>query len=370
MASYSILPNTNLKVSDVRDTLNENGGTTDNTFGSLFSSSANINMWSKFKPVIHTQLFLDGDGRWKGKDEKCGITIPTYSSASTLRTALVNGSAMWSYTPPNGSESQPLRIGDFRDYNAKAVNPIGELFDEYFVISDGTEYNIDIQVEIIIGSEDGDYNLTLNDISVDGTKLTDMYLGVYLVPKSGSGYFFGTSSNKIGTNDSLTMTLPVYASTKGEYTAYLFLATTPQVEQEQGGIFISLNKLGKTINIIQPENIYQIDVYGMWKGSNSFEYEITITNDNSTSTTFENLRMYLVRASQYDDLFDNYFVVKETSLASSVIVGTGSNNFKKYTGTETATKDDSYYYGLFVSSTTPAITTDVIPMDEDQGEDG
>ena len=59
-----------------------------------------------------------------------------------------------------------------------------------------------------------------------------MYLGAYLVPKSGSGYLFGTSSSKIGTNDSLTMTLPVTSSTKGEYTAYLFLATTPQVGSE------------------------------------------------------------------------------------------------------------------------------------------
>lgn len=229
---YDILPNTNLKMSDVSDTLNAHGGVTNNEFGSLFSSSANINMWSKFKPTIHTQLFLDGDGRWKGFDGKCGLTIPIYSSASTLRTALANGSAMWSYTPPNGGESQPLRIGDFRGYNAKAVNPIGELFDEYFVMSDGTGYEIDIQVETIIDGEGSNYNLTLDDISIDGTKLTNMYLGVYLVPKSGSGYLFGTSSSKIGTNDSLTMKLPVSASTKGEHTAYLFLATAPQVGSE------------------------------------------------------------------------------------------------------------------------------------------
>lgn len=368
MASYSILPNTNLKVSDVRDTLNENGGTTDNTFGSLFSSSANINIWSKFKPVMHTQLFLDGDGRWKGIDGKCGLTIPTYSSASTLRTALQNGSAMWSYTPPNGSKSQPLRIGDFRDYNAKAVNPIGELFDEYFVMSDGTGYEIDIQVEIIIGSEDGDYNLTLGDISINGIKLTDMYLGVYLVPKSGSGYFFGTSSNKIGTNDSLTMTLPVYASTKGEYTAYLFLATTPQVGSEQAGVFISLNKLGKTITIMKPENMYQIDVYGVWKDSNSFEYEVVVTNNNSTSVTFTNLMLYLVRSKSYDGLLGKEEQERSYSLTSSETIESGGT--RRYTKRINYSRSDDYYYGLYVSSTIPAITTDVIPMDEDQGEDG
>ena len=174
MAAYNILPNTNLKVSDIRDTLDDNGGFTDDEVSSLFSSSANINMWSKFKPVIHTQLFLDGDGRWKGMDGKCGITIPTYSSASTLRTALANGSAMWSYTPPTGTQRQPFRIGDFRGYNPHAVNPIGEMADEYMLTSSGTGYEFDIQIEIVVGSQDGEYNLTLGDIEVNGVKLTDM----------------------------------------------------------------------------------------------------------------------------------------------------------------------------------------------------
>lgn len=363
----NILPNTNIQDHAIRNTLNKGGGRTDNDFGSKFRNGAEINMWSRYKPVPHPALFLDGESRWKGEDGRCGLTIPVYTSPSVLRNSLVDGSAMWSYTSP-AALGKPLRSGDFRDYNPDAVNPIGDIFDKYFVISSGEGYEIDIQVEIIIGSEDSDYNLTLGDVSVDGITLTDMYLGVYLVPKSGNGYFFGTSASKIGTSDSLTMTLPVNASTKGEYTAYLFLSTTPQIRDEQDGAFISINKPGKEINILKPEDIYQIDVYGMWKYSSLFEYEVTITNKNSTNTTFENLRMYLVRASQYDDLFDNYTVVSETLLASSVVVGTGSNNVRKYTGTKSAEKNDSYYYGLFVSSTTPTITTDVIPMDEDQGE--
>lgn len=361
MAAYNILPNTNLKVSDIRDTLDDNGGFTNDKVSSLFSSSAKINMWSKFKPVIHTQLFLDGDGRWKGKDEKCGLTIPTYSSASTLRTALANGSAMWSYTPPNGSESQPLRIGDFRGYNAKAVNPIGELFDEYLVTSDGTGYEIDIQVEIIIGSEGSDYNLTLDDVSINGTKLTNMYLGAYLVPKSGSGYLFGISSSKIGTNDSLTMTLPVSASTKGEYTAYLFLATTPQVEQD--GVFISLNKLGKTITIVNLENFYQIDVFGTWNtAGTSFEYDVTVTNNNSTSVSFSNLKLYLVRSTDYDGMLNKDEQAASYTLASSVTIK--PNESTRYTGQRSYSRSDDYFYGLYVGSTTPALSTDVMPLEE------
>jgi hypothetical protein len=81
---YDILPNTNLRASDIMATLNANGGFTDEKFSSLFKATANHNMWSRFKPVSHSAFFLDGDGRWKGEDGRCGLTIPIYTSPSGL----------------------------------------------------------------------------------------------------------------------------------------------------------------------------------------------------------------------------------------------------------------------------------------------
>ena len=362
MAVYEILPNKNLKVSDIRDTLNTNGGTTDNEFSSLFKA-ANHNMWSRFKPVPHSAFFLDGDGRWKGEDGRCGLTIPIYTSPSTIRTALVNGSAMWSYTPPNGTQRQPFRVGDFRGYNPHAVNPIGELFDEYILTSSGTGYEFDIQIEIVVGSQDGEYNLTLGDIEVNGVKLTDMYLGVYMIPKSGSGYFFGTSSSKIGTSDSLTMTLQGSSATQGEYTAYCFLSTTPQVNNEQSGEFISINKEGQKINIIVPSDLYQIEVYGVWNtAGTSFEYEVIVTNKNSTSVAFSNLKLYLVRSRDYDGMLNKDEQAESYTLASSVTIE--SNGTRRYTGQRSYTRSDDYYYGLYVGATTPALSTSVMPLEE------
>ena len=363
MAVYDILPNEDLKDVDIVATLNANGGAVDFEQASWFRKSANINMWSRFKPVPHSTFFLDGDGRWKGEDGRCGLTIPIYTSPSTIRTALVNGSAMWSYTPPNGTQRQPFRIGDFRGYNPHAVNPIGELFDEYILTSSGTGYEFDIQIEIVVGSQDGEHNLTLGDIEVNGVKLTDMYLGVYMIPKSGNGYFFGTSSSKIGTSDSLTMTLQGSSATQGEYTAYCFLSTTPQVNNEQSGEFISINKEGQKINIIVPSDLYQIEVYGVWNtAGTSFEYEVIVTNKNSTSVAFSNLKLYLVRSRDYDGMLNKDEQAASYTLASSVTIE--SNGSRRYTGQRSYSRSDDYFYGLYVGSTTPALSTDVMPLEE------
>ena len=44
MAVYSILPTTNLKAEDIRDTLNANGGSVNNELTTFFNTS--INIWS------------------------------------------------------------------------------------------------------------------------------------------------------------------------------------------------------------------------------------------------------------------------------------------------------------------------------------
>lgn len=52
MAVYEILPATNLKWDDIRDTLNANGGNVNNMAITAFQSGANIQRWAKYKPVV------------------------------------------------------------------------------------------------------------------------------------------------------------------------------------------------------------------------------------------------------------------------------------------------------------------------------
>jgi hypothetical protein len=146
MASYSILPDTDLKVSDVRDTLNENGGTTDNTFGSLFSSSANINKWAYNKPfdtsTLARQVLFDATAEDR-RAANHGFDQSSFfgQAISGLMSDAKNGES-WNYVLPKGGSSSPLRLGDFRGYNPNAPVPYvnKHAVGDYFSSSD--EYNI------------------------------------------------------------------------------------------------------------------------------------------------------------------------------------------------------------------------------------
>ena len=49
--SHRLLNKTNLKASEIRDALSEGGGLVDNNASSFFKADANVNIWSKYKPV-------------------------------------------------------------------------------------------------------------------------------------------------------------------------------------------------------------------------------------------------------------------------------------------------------------------------------
>lgn len=366
----AIIQETNVNLAThVRDVLNAAGGSVSNDLTSFFKSAAKLNMWSRYKPVISKTLFFTlsewkGTG-YRGDNDDCGITIPYYTSPSAIRTALADGKAMWSYNIPAGGENAPFRLGDFRGYNTDAVNPIGELADKYYLRSTNTGYEFDIQVEVVAGTQEKDHNLILSDFKANKISLTDMYLGVYMVPKSGSGYFFGTSSTKLGSADSITMTLKGSSGTTGAYTAYPFLASTSQADSENDGTFVSINKLGQIINIISSASIYTFDVYSTWNSANtSFAYEVTANNNNSTAVTFQNLTLHLVWATSEANLYGgNYTGTTSRLLASSVSVP--ANSFERYESSWNYTRNDSYFYGVYVSSTSPQVTGDLMPVEDD-----
>ena len=110
MAVYEILPDTDLKGVDVRDTLNANGGSVGDNFTSFFTSGANLNKWSKYKPVINADFAFFDINTWKsegykGKDKRCGLAINTYAPAS-FKTDVSNGVSMaWGYNIPYGSRA-------------------------------------------------------------------------------------------------------------------------------------------------------------------------------------------------------------------------------------------------------------------------
>lgn len=128
-----------LKSVDIRDTLNAHGGKVTNKTSSFFKTDANINKWSKHKPIV--------TGHVAGNFDKT-MFVPYYSelwdkqagSAPTKYIGLGVGSSddwgeIWNgcsedewfqYRLPKGGADEPFRKGDFRGYRADATSPFKE----------------------------------------------------------------------------------------------------------------------------------------------------------------------------------------------------------------------------------------------------
>lgn len=117
MAVQAILPKTDLKWDDIRDTLNANGGSVTNQVSTAFKASANINPWSKRKPVPYYKDFPDYDEEWwKGADKRCGLNIKYSPTDGDIISIYKTGDA-YTYVPLTEG---PYRLGDFRNYYPQA----------------------------------------------------------------------------------------------------------------------------------------------------------------------------------------------------------------------------------------------------------
>lgn len=276
----AIIKETDLYIpTDIRDVLNEAGGSVTDDTVTFFSAAAKLNMWSKYKPVVSASLFADDDKRWKGDDGKCGLTILSKeTSMEDFHTYLDDGTALWSYMPPAGGVTEPMRIGDFRGYNTDAVNPIGELTTNG--ISENGSATTAGTVEFAIDVVDNlEYNLTYGDISVNGVALTGFYLGIYAV-KDGN-WVYKTNSVPLGSSYSFQVSIPL---TTGEWKIIPFFCSVAQ-DGVTGvvGTYLGANVPAKTFTIISSSDQVQFYVYGVWNETKTKVTGIYVEINNGTS---------------------------------------------------------------------------------------
>lgn len=372
MAVLTLFPFTDIRDCDVRDTLNYYGGKVANLWPAHYSQRAAINPYSRYKPVPSSVQFFSlaewlASG-YKGADMQCGLTIPSYSTAASLQSALVNGSALWSYHAPNGT-TETFRTGDWRGYYPGAINPIGSMASTYILRSETSGFEFDINVDVLVTSEDDDYNLGLADLSVGGVKLSDMYLGVYLVGENKT--FFRTGSTPVG-GDGLSVTLKGDSGTPGTYTAYLFLSSKPQLDSLQYATLIGVNKRGQKIVIKDATEMRMLTVNAWWVSNSQFQYEVYATNLSSTSVAYQDVKLNLVRATTSDGEpdFEGIFsddiaeVARRWDIKTSVNVPGNTKDLLIASGTLDYVRRQDYAYGVFASSETPVYRGEVSPMDE------
>lgn len=118
------IPSTSVSMDTIKQTLTDYGGSVSNDLLTFFTSGANINKWSKWKPIAIPADFVDSEDSMKAWD--WGINIPSvYGDLS----AAFNGCSESAYSLklPSGGSGSPYRLGDFRNYRADATSPFYEI---------------------------------------------------------------------------------------------------------------------------------------------------------------------------------------------------------------------------------------------------
>lgn len=194
-----VIPNKNIVLAtDVRDVLNDAGGNVNNKLYSFFTSDANINYWSKRKPlsmtVDHCQDFDPNESNyyyqwWKGEDKNCGLKAFTFGSVTALPEKVKGGLNGWTYVLPSGGKNSPYRLGDFAGYSTDAPPMIQRFYVPSQVSLRQTQ---EISATAFITKEN-DESIVLSDLD----SLTNCYPAVYMEYEDGDEYRIARGSQPL-----------------------------------------------------------------------------------------------------------------------------------------------------------------------------
>lgn len=290
----NVLPDYSLDDYEIRDTLNEYGGVTDNVFGSKFRTTAQIEKWSKKKPTKYYGLIIETGNedpkQWQADNGLCGFTNGSviFGSDSALVSAVM-GNQTFVYDPPRGGD-YPLRIGDYRGYYPKAMNPIlsFDVSGQIAANDNGSSMTFRVMGN---GDVDEEVNLTLKDFLYDSVSSAEqMRLCIIITDKSGVVKLTKTG-DAIGSAKGFVKEVSVYQTELGEAGSYLAFAALYNAQPKR---YMAL-PIGYTeFRII---NSVDADKLGWVFGSGSITYDgsgrYTYTGQLSYSPTFENAYVFI-----------------------------------------------------------------------------
>lgn len=309
MAVYSVLPETNLKAEDIRDTI---GGS--NALISFFTSDA-INKWARYKPQ-HDDSSSDltdqmrAEGNW-------GLTnIPIFTRIGYMFNFMLGNTASpnipscglqseyFSYNRPRGTSASPYRLGDFRKYYVAAGPPVGGIGQSEF----GVSSSINSITVVFSDASYGDYSLKLRDtvsgveLQADGiTSSTGFYLGCAVINNSNKR-FITQGSVISGDVNNLSFTFPFTTSMVGTYTAFLFMSNIPYTTAQtsvpaDAGLFIPLTFTVGTITV--KENIPAISLSLQAYKNTAVSSRLVYYNLYITNSGNESYNQYSVAVTVY-----------------------------------------------------------------------
>lgn len=330
MAVYSILPDTNLKAEDIRDTLNSNGGSVSNDLLTFFATNAKINKWARFKPesykknfdltdeerfTNHYGLSMTGYASLWGNSSKIKVTdgkIDISEDTTGFLYKLCKGTlGQFDYVLPKGGENSPYRLGDFRGYNPTAVNPLPQVTSgTYKYSSNGL---IDVHMNIATPSING---LTMELLAYNAnTPLQNLYYGMIIYTEGLTDVIFGTQTaeQKSKGRNVLTLTDSQYASItskRGEYKAKAFMSDKPIALNDytlasNPSIFLADDDTYSSV-ILVPNYEAEVSLAKKIKTISSTKYRliVNVTNNSASAITVTSCK-FLQSGSLAEDSANN-----------------------------------------------------------------
>lgn len=231
-----------------------------------------INKWAKFKPIprpnvsyaeqlktVNGQLVwksvaeLEAELKtpwWIGNDGKCGFAFSTSEALGTVSSGFLynlmqSAGLPWTYTPPSGASSQPLRAYDFIQYYADAMRPVTGINNNLKVVSG----NLTVYLDTVRGL--GDLNVNLSDMTINGVAGSNFYIGVLIYKTSSAGgWTFAFSTSTVG-NGAETVSFTNMNSFTGNVTIVPFFASkrANQGIDPGNGVYLSCDVLPATMEI-------------------------------------------------------------------------------------------------------------------------
>lgn len=288
MAVHEVIPENDVKLSDIRDTLNAHGSSCTNDAISFFDERAVINHWSFRKPyATDLDLFKLTDEQIRSDEVMCGFTphqIAAYTNLPTEMDGDMNG---WVYNRPNGGENTPFRLGDYVGYYPEAKPMIRDL---QVPAQISTQETTDVAITAVC-TIPNKYSVSLSDLG----SLKYYKAAVYLKHKTQQNQ----SRNRIGEsleNGTFNVLIPISEFITGEWDVY------PYITLDNTHYTIP-NIVKQTIKVVTSNYIVTMTAEKS-KTEQSISWSIRVNNKSDESVTFNNNNVYLrLGTKDFDDTF-------------------------------------------------------------------
>ena len=258
------------------------------------------NPCAKFKPTrAGTGPDTPADW-WRGADGMCGFNIPRYDTLGNLDMGfihdLISGAAAWTYLAPRPGVDF-CRFTDFNGYNHYAGELFGSIEAGTYITSNGAG---DLAITVVPPLHQAQGQLLPSDITVQGTSLSQFYLGVVLWKDD---RFIIRTSTTPGAFTSFTVKNTGITGIE-TWNAMLFLSSVVLDSGLEGkiGDYIAAKRTDAAqLKIIGINSVHVVRVSFLgWVGTQYRQCKATVTCVNNHPTeafTFENIRADLLKGS-------------------------------------------------------------------------